>query len=1304
MSGRYTIKLWGAKCLSVSGWVLIISIGLLVLGLEVGRLSIPLLVARNGDLIEHELSAIVGRPLDIGSIQAKWEGRTPRIELKDVTIYDQARHRVQLIIESAYLSIDFIQSLLNADIRLKALNLTGIELTAIHRKDGAVVLQGLDAMGAVKGSKADLSLLASVSQTTVNLVNSKVRFKDELSRADYTFDEVNISILNNYQRHRVAASLTLPDTVGQELTLALDFYGTLEEPAKWHGKLYINARGVRPATLLPEDVFRRCLDTRGGVVNVESWSQWRQGRPERITGRFSINGISYLSPRTATDVLRPYPRTIDHIEARFLWQTEQHGWRLRLAKVGVTVDDRHWPETNVKLNYKHRGNGPSRIRGTLSYLSLRDVYPLIRNCPWLHHREADWINKLSPTGELSNFQFIGHLKRGELNSYRMATQFHDIEVSPINGFPRITGLDGEISLSPHNGRANLTTQALQLEESSNFTNILPVDTLHGTIRWNHDIASTVISTDNLYLRNSEVVIKGQGTLTLDTGSPRLNAQLSFNTGEIKHISRYLPKKLVSPEVYAWFKSSLDTTRLESGRLIFEGRVADFPFHKASGRFEAHALVSVDTLAYKADWPVLHDMKAQVVLQGAAMRLLQGSARVLNSKLERMGGYIENLRRAALHLEAEVAGPMSDIATLLDYTPQPTGRYGVIEDLSITGKGRVALTWDVPVSKVIKKPAEISGELLSEHTAFHLAAFDLNFDAIKGNFRLGQEGVSSGRIDAIFRGYPVTIGIRPSGKQSIVVEMRGRVAINRLFRTKPRSLNKHISGEADWLIRTIIHGPDAKQWGKEADIELWSGLEGVQIDLPQPFNKSRNETRTLSMTAKIAGDDPYSIQINYGQQVSAVMRLEHSNNSFQLSKGEIRFHLGKSTLPAQGLRVRGRVERVYWRQWWPWLRSVMGYLESRELDSITTAKRSVSIDLSVGELQLFGMRLNEVKLTAKQLRHAWRISVDSTDLKGEFVVPMDYESGIPLVMEMEYLKLNGNFAAVESLDVVPRNLPALRIRCHKLQVKNQTFNNVHLETTRLPDGLQIHTLQLDTYKASWRAAGDWRVKPVQGQQSNLRLTMESADLGKALDTIGIKNSFKGGQAKLVAHLGWSGIPFKIGYDGLSGRVHVSINKGRLRQIEPGPGRVLGLVNVGALTRRLVLDFSDLFKAGFSFDQIRGNLTIAGADVYTHDLKIKGPSADLAFVGRSGLDVKDYDQFVTVTPKISTGVTVAGALLGGVVVGAAIFVGDKIIEGLGMGIDEATQIQYRITGSWEHPVVKMIRPPSQKNFSVLEDDYN
>jgi len=105
-----------------------------------------------------------------------------------------------------------------------------------------------------------------------------------------------------------------------------------------------------------------------------------------------------------------------------------------------------------------------------------------------------------------------------------------------------------------------------------------------------------------------------------------------------------------------------------------------------------------------------------------------------------------------------------------------------------------------------------------------------------------------------------------------------------------------------------------------------------------------------------------------------------------------------------------------------------------------------------------------------------------------------------------------------------------------------------------------------------------------------------------------------------------------------------------------------------------------------------------------LEVKGPAANLAIDGRVGLDDRDYDQRVTVTAKVSSGVTVAGVLLGGVGVGAAIFVADKIINSMGVGIDNVTRLQYRITGSWDDPVVEMLTPLENNNggFSILEDD--
>jgi len=59
-------------------------------------------------------------------------------------------------------------------------------------------------------------------------------------------------------------------------------------------------------------------------------------------------------------------------------------------------------------------------------------------------------------------------------------------------------------------------------------------------------------------------------------------------------------------------------------------------------------------------------------------------------------------------------------------------------------------------------------------------------------------------------------------------------------------------------------------------------------------------------------------------------------------------------------------------------------------------------------------------------------------------------------------------------------------------------------------------------------------------------------------------------------------------------------------------VLGLLNLGALRRRLDLDFNDLFGSGYAFEKISGRFDI---------------------------------QIVTVTPHIGTGAAIAGAVAGG-----------------------------------------------------------
>jgi len=151
------------------------------------------------------------------------------------------------------------------------------------------------------------------------------------------------------------------------------------------------------------------------------------------------------------------------------------------------------------------------------------------------------------------------------------------------------------------------------------------------------------------------------------------------------------------------------------------------------------------------------------------------------------------------------------------------------------------------------------------------------------------------------------------------------------------------------------------------------------------------------------------------------------------------------------------------------------------------------------------------------------------------------------------------------------------------------------------------------------------------------------------------------------------------------VSLFVDTGTLLEINPGAGRVVGLMSIAALPRRLALDFRDVFNEGLAFDEISGNFRIIDGNAYTNDLKFGGPAAEIGIVGRTGLRDRDYSQQFVVTTEPSNVLPTVAGLLGGPGAGAALFVFTRLFKEPLKGIGRAT---YCLRGSWDEPVVEPI----------------
>jgi uncharacterized protein YhdP len=155
--------------------------------------------------------------------------------------------------------------------------------------------------------------------------------------------------------------------------------------------------------------------------------------------------------------------------------------------------------------------------------------------------------------------------------------------------------------------------------------------------------------------------------------------------------------------------------------------------------------------------------------------------------------------------------------------------------------------------------------------------------------------------------------------------------------------------------------------------------------------------------------------------------------------------------------------------------------------------------------------------------------------------------------------------------------------------------------------------------------------------------------------------------------------------LAGNLKLEAKNGQFLEIEPGAGKLLGLLSLQSLPRRLTLDFRDIFSEGFAFNSISGSARIVRGVARTDDLMLEGPAARVQMQGETDLDRETQNLKVRVVPQLGGGVSVAGAFLGGPVVGIAALVAQKLLRD---PIDQIAAYEYSITGTWDNPSVVKI----------------
>jgi len=1262
-------------------------VSIVIAGVLIGaaRLLLPRVSEYRGEL-EAMVSEQLGRPVHIGGLGASWHGLGPRLVLQDVTLADPRSGETALALARVELGLAWRESLRAWALRPGRVTLVGAALLVKRRSDGSIAIEGLEDLGhkGTEGKARGVRLPA-----LVGLRDSVIEWQNlAIGGRPMRFDQVDLTLLSDGQHHQLDASLRTPGESGGRIQLAADLVGQPDHPRGWVADVYLAGERL-PLSRLLRDRLPKTYAFDSGAVDLRTWSRWEGGRLAAVTGRVDLDQVALR------ELTRGRELGLARAGGRFRWRRTPGGWRLDTAGVQLERLGRRWPETRFSLASELDTGGRVRVRFGADFLRIEDLLTLTRMFPLPDTRLTQALAVAEPAGDLRDLA-LSYAETDAEPHWSLRGRVDHLSVHPWERLPGVSQLDARFWIDQTRGCVNLDGEDLLVDLPRLFRWPLVLEQLDGTLDWQRVAEGWRIESSDI--RAISPGIRTRSRLRLDLPghaevSPWLDLQVDFSDGRGARANRYYPVGVMSPKLVAWLDRAIVNGRITSGSALLRGTLRDFPFHRSNnGRFEVLFGVQGLVLDYHTEWPRLEEVNADVAFVNNTFdaRIYQGY--LFQSQVAEARAHLDSLRPTSrLHVTGSVRSSVGDNLRLLRETALAHSFREMTRGLTGEGPTRVDIDLSLPVSRKTKAPLKLAGSVHFDQSRLALPEWDLDLRKLRGRLDFTETAVSAKGIQARAFASPVLLDVatETDGRPLTRVLAKARLDREVLLDRAPPARFLRPEGAADWILELDI----PHKFGglpRPPRLILQSDLDGLSLGVPAPLGKTAGEKRPLSVSLDLTDGADYPLELSYDGLVDARLLLApRPRGDPKVLKGGIRLGGGQAELPArEGLMIRGRVPRLDLAPW-------LGLAKRAEQAGGESTPIAVNgLDLEVEDLHLGDtLDLGQVALDISPSAEGWSGAVDGTYFNGFLSIPRNLEVA-PIKARLGTMHLNlshKDLPASEQQEsgpslVDPRGLPGLDLDVTSLEMNGKDLGQMSLRTERVPEGVKLSHMKIDSKQLQLLASGGWIRAGGADPVSKLDFTLETKQLGELLSVLGFDQTVEGRDARLEATLEWPGSPIDMRQKALSGELSMTIGAGRFLELDPGVGRVFGLLSLGTLQRRLSLNFSDLVDKGLSFDKVQGDFRFDEGDAYTQNLMIRGPSARIEIAGRIGLMRRDFAQEVTVTPEFSSSLPVAGALAGGPAVGAALLVADRLV---GERVNRMGSARYEVSGPWADPHIEKLQ---------------
>lgn len=1210
--------------------------------------------------IEARASAALGAPVHIDRLSADWRQFNPRFTLHGVSLGAPAAEA-----SAPDLSLPRLEatlswwSVLALEPRFAHLDFHRPVLNASRDGNGVIRVAGVVVNGPGAASPLPDWLLR---QPQITVTGGRLVWRDDVIAAPpLRLDAVDLRLTNFFGRHRFGLEASPPADSIARLVVRGDLRGkTVRAPADWSGRLYLQAQRASADALLRWAPWAR-QQFRQGVGDVRAWLDFRGGAINGVVGDVRLTDVAVRLDPNLPDM------KFLHLAGRLDWRHSAEREHLRVERLNFVSENGQTTAPGL-LDIEWRANaggGFDFARVGIERLQLEALTALTHAVPLPGSVQA-WLTERNPHGYVERIEIAWQGRE----HYRVQARFRDAGLNPGAGQPGFSGLDGAIEADENGGRLDLRSTKLSFALDTVFRQPLDLDELDARLVWQKtERGGYRVTIEQARLANADLAGEAGGSIETVPGQAAiadLTAQLQRGRGDA--VWKYLPRQ-INDATYAWLKDSLRGGISPNTRLVLRGPLDAFPFADGGGEFLVATRMQGAVLDYARDWPALHDIEGWLVFRGRGMTVTLNRARILDIPLGAVKASIPDLHagQTMLDIEGEASAPAGAWLDLIRKSPLLEHTHRFTESMQAAGETHLALRLNLPLHRL--EASRVKGQLKLTNASLSLGQGLPAFSEVNGRLGFTEQRIEGRDIGVHLFGQPASLDLVSAKGGQVRANLQGRVAAAALAEWLPPALAGQLGGSTNYRAQLNLRR-------QQASYSVESDLVGLDIRLPEPFAKPAAQARKLSL--KIG---PRALPQATAGQLALRLKIADSLGIAML-KGEnqearvaVLLGPGEPNLPAQpGVRVHGNLASFDLAAWQPLLaRAGTGDAPASLQD----------INLNIGELLVWQRRFTNTQVHLSPAPRGWRLQLSGPQLVGEVV--LDEAGGTPgkrFVGRFRRLELPTPLPApgkvdAESLPELPRSI---ELSAQSFIYQDRDLGHLNARLDVQGSGLRINEFSLAVPEANIEGSGWLSLAPRRA--SELSFKLNARDTGRLLKRLNYPEGLRGGETLATGDIDWMGRIEDFELARLNGRLKMQLRSGRFTKLEPGVGRLLGVVSLQSLPRRVALDFRDVFSEGFAFDSIDGDIHIERGALYLPALQIEGPAARVRMNGKIDTVGETQNLRLLIQPRLEESAALAGAIVGGPVVGLGALVASKVLrEPLG----KVASFEYLVTGSWGEPNV-------------------